>query len=67
VKKFSAVVSDNAANMVLAKNKITQEFGHIISLKCIAHLINLITSDIMKLEFAKTTINKVCIIIILLY
>ena len=59
-KKFSAIVSDNAANMVLAKKIITEKFSNIIPLRCIAHHINLLTSDIMKLEFAKDTINKVC-------
>jgi len=58
--KISAIVSDNASNMVLAKNIIAKEFPHIISLRCIAHHINLLTSDIMKLEFAKNIINKVC-------
>jgi len=59
-KKVSAIVLDNASNMVLAKNLIAKEFLHIISIRCIAHHINLLTSDIMKLEFAKDTINKVC-------
>jgi hypothetical protein len=58
--KISAIVSDNASNMVLAKNLIAKDFPHIIPLRCIAHHINLLTSDIMKLEFAKDTINKVC-------
>ncbi|RHZ82662.1 hypothetical protein Glove_106g33 [Diversispora epigaea] len=58
-KKVSAIVLDNASNIVLAKNLITKEFSHIISIRCIAHHINLLTSNIMKLEFAKDTINKV--------
>jgi hypothetical protein len=58
--KFSAIVSDHAANMVSAKNIIITKFPYIISLRCIAHHINLLTSDIMKLEFSKNTINKVC-------
>jgi citrate lyase gamma subunit len=66
IKKFSAIVSDYAANMVAAKKKIVEKFPYIIPLRCIAHHINLLTSDIMKLEFAKTTIDKVCIFIYLL-
>lgn len=58
--KISAIVSDNASNMVLAKSIIAKEFPHIISLRCIAHHINLLTSDIMKLDFAKNIINTVC-------
>jgi len=59
VNKFFAIVSDHAANMVAAKKLITQKFPAIISLRYIAHHINLLTSDIMKLDFAKITINKV--------
>ena len=67
INKFSAIVSDHATNMVVAKNLITQEFPFIISLRCIAHHINLLSSDIMKLEFAKNTIKKVYKFIYLFY
>ena len=66
-KKFSAIVSDYAANIVAAKKLITKEFPYIISLRCITHHINLLTSDIMKLEFAKITIDKVYIYLLILF
>jgi Protein of unknown function (DUF 659) len=62
---FGAIVSDHASNMVLAKKLINEKYSHIIPIRCIAHHINLITTDIMKLEYSKHTINKVFKIILL--
>ena len=58
-EKFGAIVSDHASNMVLAKKLVNQSYPHIISIRCIAHHINLISSDIMKLEYSKNTIQQV--------
>ena len=47
VKKFKAIVSDNGANVKLAREIIVKEYPFIISLRCIAHFINLITKSII--------------------
>jgi len=58
VNKFSAVVSDHASNIVLAKNLISAQYPHIIPMRCIAHHINLLTNDIMKLEWSSKLIKE---------
>ena len=45
--KITALVTDNAANCVKAREMITSRFPNIINLRCIAHFVNLITKDIM--------------------
>ena len=62
-QKIGAIVSDAAATLVLAKKKITEKYPHIISIRCIAHHINLITTDIGKTTFAKDILDK-CIKVI---
>jgi len=64
--KFGAIVSDHASNMVLAKKLINEKYPYIIPIRCIAYHINLITTDIMKLEYSKHTINQVFKIILLI-
>jgi hypothetical protein len=44
--------------MVAAKRKVNEKYRHILSIRCIAHHVNLLTCDILKHEFAKTTISK---------
>ncbi|PKK71526.1 hypothetical protein RhiirC2_865552 [Rhizophagus irregularis] len=46
-KKFSAIVTDNAANVRLARELVTQEYPKILNLRCIAHFINSITKSIL--------------------
>jgi hypothetical protein len=47
-EKFSSVVSDGASAMQLAKRIISDEYPRIMPVRCIAHHIQLICSDIMK-------------------
>jgi Protein of unknown function (DUF 659) len=54
--KFSAIVTDGAANVNLARLLITDKFKHILNLRCIAHCINLISKDIIKHKFANNLI-----------
>lgn len=61
--KISSIVSDNASTMVKAKRIVNDEFNHIIPVHCIAHHINLLTTDIMKHDFSKDIITK-CIKVI---
>jgi hypothetical protein len=58
IKKFCAVISDHASNVALAKNKIATQHSHIIPMRCIAHHINLLTTDIIKLELAFNLISE---------
>jgi Protein of unknown function (DUF 659) len=56
--KISAIVSDGATALVAAKKKINEKYKHIIPVRCIAHHINLITTDIVKTAFAKSILGK---------
>jgi hypothetical protein len=47
VEKFKAIVSDNGANVRLAREIITKEYTSIINLRCMAHFVNLITKSII--------------------
>ena len=47
VKKFSAIVTDNASNVRLAREIVTKDYPSILNLRCIAHFINLITKSIL--------------------
>ncbi len=44
--------------MVKAKQMINDEYNHIISISCITHHVNLLTTDIMKHEYLKEIIMK---------
>ena len=57
-KKFTAVVSDAESAMQMARRLISEKYPYILSIRCMAHHINLITSDIIKLDFAKNTFKK---------
>jgi hypothetical protein len=63
LKKFVAVVSDAESAMQMARRLISEKFPHILSIRCMAHHVNLITNDIIKLNFAKNTFKKCQIII----
>jgi len=54
--KISSIVSDNVATMVSAKRIVNAKYNHIISVRCIAHHVNLLTTDIMRHEHSKNTI-----------
>jgi Protein of unknown function (DUF 659) len=45
VDKFVAIISDNAANVAGAHQIISQNHPSILNIRCIAHCINLISSD----------------------
>ncbi|EXX54245.1 hypothetical protein RirG_236360 [Rhizophagus irregularis DAOM 197198w] len=47
-QRFSSVVSDGASAMQLAKRLISDEYPRIMPVRCIAHHIQLICTDIMK-------------------
>ena len=49
--------------MVAAKKLVNEKYPHILPVRCITHHVNLLTTDIMKHEFSKSTISK-CMTII---
>src|SRR6266542_6821842 len=51
--KFVAIVSDNASNITAAKCIIVQRHKNIFNINCIAHFINLISSNIIKIPYIK--------------
>jgi hypothetical protein len=51
--KFVAIVSDNASNVSAARRIVTQKYSNIININCIAHCVNLISSDIVKIPQVK--------------
>lgn len=56
--RFSAIVSDNGANVRLARDMICQLYPHIFNVRCIAHAINLVAQDIVKYDFAERLIRR---------
>lgn len=61
-EKFVAIVSDNGSNVASARQIITQKYSKIINIRCIAHCINLISSDIMKVQQIKDLVRRANII-----
>lgn len=49
-EKFFVVIGDNAANVQAALNQLHDKYPHIVTLGCIAHLLNLLSSDIGKCD-----------------
>ncbi|CAG8564730.1 17932_t:CDS:2 [Racocetra persica] len=46
--KFSAIVTDNASNMKLARQIIHEKHPKILNLNCVAHCVNLLSKDILN-------------------
>lgn len=44
--------------MQAAKRRVIKEYPHIMAVRCIAHHINLVTKDIISIEWSKTTLQK---------
>ncbi|GET55642.1 ribonuclease H-like domain-containing protein [Rhizophagus irregularis DAOM 181602=DAOM 197198] len=58
ISKIVAIVSDNAANVAGARRLIMNEYPSIINIRCIAHCINLISSDIVKVDQVKCLVKR---------
>lgn len=56
--KFIAVVTDAESAMQAAKRRVMNKYSHIMAIRCIAHHINLVTKDIVSIEWAKKTLQK---------
>src|SRR6266542_2877133 len=61
--KISAIVSNNAANIVAARSEISSKYPTIMNLKCIAHCFNLISQDIIKIPFAERLLRRCSIVV----
>ena len=59
---FSAIVSDNAANVRKAREIINQKYPKIESIRCVSHCINLIACDIVSHNFADRLLRRVNIL-----
>ena len=57
-ENFAAVVSDHASACAAAKKIISTRYKHILPIRCIAHHVNLVSTDICKTSFAKDVISK---------
>jgi hypothetical protein len=44
--------------MQMARQLISEKYSNILSVRCMAHHLNLITADIIKLDFAKEIFKK---------
>ncbi len=56
-EKFVTIVSDNRSNITAARQIICEEYPNILNVRCIAHCINLISSDIVKVNRIKSLIK----------
>lgn len=56
-EKFVAIVSDNASNVAAARRIICEEYPHILNVRCIAHCVNLISCDIVKVDWVKKLVK----------
>lgn len=57
-EKLSAIVTDGASNVKLARELITTKYPSILNIRCVAHCFNLVTKDLLKHEFAKNLVFK---------
>ena len=56
--KFVSIVTDAEAAMQAAKRRVISKYPHIMAVRCIAHHINLITKDIISIEWVKSIFQK---------
>jgi hypothetical protein len=61
-ENFVAIVSDHGSNVASARRIITEKYPNIINVRCIAHCINLISSDIIKIPQVKDLVRRANII-----
>jgi len=62
IDKFAAIISDNGTNVAVARRIILQKYPSILNIRCIAHCINLISSDIVKINQANKLIRQANIV-----
>ena len=57
INKFSAIISDNGSNIAVARKIISEKYPSILNIQCIAHCINLFSSDIVKINQVKILVK----------
>lgn len=62
-QKFFVIIGDNAANMQAAFNIVREKYPSIVSLGCLAHLLHLLSYDILGCVTIKSFMAKVISII----
>ena len=58
IEKFKAVVTDNGANLRVARRITHEKYPYILDLRCMAHAINLIASDFADIDLIKNIISN---------
>ncbi|CAG8648677.1 12894_t:CDS:2 [Rhizophagus irregularis] len=56
-EKFSAIITDAESAMMAAKRQVANKYPHILPMRCIAHHIQLISSDICNHPWAKKVLS----------
>lgn len=56
LQKFAALVTDHGSNLRVARQLINNEHPSILNLRCASHAINLIASDLAKIDSVKIVI-----------
>ncbi|CAG8607477.1 5709_t:CDS:2 [Acaulospora morrowiae] len=57
-QQFIACVTDAGSNIRVAREITTQNYSHILNMKCIVHAINLIATDLVQVPQIKKNIKK---------
>ncbi len=57
LEKFVTIISDNRSNIAAACRMICKEYPNILNVRCIAHYINLISFNIVKVNWIKSLIK----------
>jgi Protein of unknown function (DUF 659) len=55
--KFTAIVTDNGANVAKSREIVSSQYPKILNIRCITHCFNLITHDILNHSFANKIIR----------
>ena len=58
INKFTAIVTDAEAAMQAEKRRVMEKYPYIMAVRCIAHHINLVTKDIISIEWARKVLQK---------
>jgi len=57
-EKFSAIITDAESAMMAAKRQVANKYPYILPMRCIAHHIQLISSDICNHPWAKEVLSN---------
>jgi hypothetical protein len=57
-EKFSAIVTDHGFNIRRARRLVNEQFNNILDIRCSAHMINLIATDLAEIDEIKELIKQ---------